>query len=294
MPTGKPRALPAVMLLAGAVLTWAHAEEPLAVAARPPPEHRNFLACPILQDTATVPCWMADYAGERYFLGVQTDSGGWSPPYLGHNALIEGIVVSGPRICGGIPLTSNYPQSPLPSGSADGRPLPNPPVTSPMRELDAACTTMLPADLQYHIAARRGPGPNTAASALRPPPAPASLQTPTPPFRARTFTLTYDFDSEVAGKTNGEALKAVQYARAIDAHRITLIGYRGATLLSDGALAQEIPNIAALRVRELAAAVTKLGIPSGTTLAERSIDEPEPADGVTDPQRRRAEIIVTP
>jgi outer membrane protein OmpA-like peptidoglycan-associated protein len=167
-------------------------------------------------------------------------------------------------------------------------------VTSPLRELDAACNTLLPADLQYHIAGRRGPGPNTAASALRPPPQPGAVQTPTPPYQARTFTLAYDFDSEVAGKTIGEALKAVNYARASNARQIRIVGYRAATLLSDGTLAEEIPDIGVLRAKELAAAIRKLGIPATTTLTQRGSSEPEPADGVSDPGRRRAEITVEP
>ena len=241
-----------------------------------------------------MPCWMADYQGERYFLGVQTDSGGWSPPYLGHKVLVEGKVAPGPRICGGIPLTSDYPQSPLASGSADGQPLPNPPVASPLRELDASCNTMLPADLKYQIAARRGPGPNTAASALRPPPQPVSFQPPSAPFHPQTFTLTYDFDSEVAAKNIGEALKAVQYANAIHARQFNIVGYRGATLLSDGTLTQEMPAIGERRATELAATVRKLGIPKTTALSVRGISDPEPADGISDPARRRAEITVVP
>jgi hypothetical protein len=280
--------------LIGAAVGTPQAEDRPTPSKRPPHERRNFVACPILQDTDTVPCWMADYNGERYFLGIQTDSGGWSPPYLGHKVLVEGKLAGGPRICGGIPLTSDYPQSALSSGSADDKPLPNPPVSTAMRELDASCNTLLPAALNFNIKARRGPGPNTAASALRPLPQPAQAQTPTPPFKAQTFTLTYEFDSELASRSIGEVLKAVQYARAIDAAQITIVGHRGATLLSDGSVVEEIPKIATLRVNELVTAVQKLGIPSKTKLAQRAVNQPEPADGVTDPVRRRAEITVVP
>src|ERR1700728_3988647 len=128
-------------------------------AAAPPADRRNFVACPVVQDTDTVPCWLAEYHGELYFLGIQTDSGGWSPPWLGHQVLVEGRLAGGPRICGGIALTSDYGASNPPSGTSDGRPLPTPPVVSVMRELDPSCNTLLPADPRFHIAGRRGAGP---------------------------------------------------------------------------------------------------------------------------------------
>lgn len=265
-----------------------------AAASHPPSDRRNFIACPILQDTETVPCWVADFAGERYFLGIQTDSGGWSPPWLGHKVLIEGRIAPGPRVCGGIPLTSQYPASSLAAGTADGVPLPNSPVASVMRELDPSCNTLLPANPHYHIIGRRGPGPNTAESALRRPPAPPPPPVVTPPYSARSFKLTYDFDSELASRTIGEALKAVQYAQAVGAKRISIIGYRGATLLSDGTLAIEIESIARLRAQELANTLRRLSIPASTELLLKWESKPQPADGVTDPDRRRAEIVVTP
>src|SRR5580692_9993209 len=186
-------------------------------AAAPPGERRNFVACPVLQDTDTVPCWLAEYRGELYFLGIQTDSGGWSPPWLGHQVLVEGRLAGGPRICGGVVLTSDYVTTALPSGSSAGQPLPTPPVVSVMRELDASCNTVLPADPRFQIIGRRGPGPNTAASALRRPPPPPTV---TPPYAPKTFTLTYEFDSELAARTIGEALNAVQYAQAVHAREI--------------------------------------------------------------------------
>jgi len=265
-----------------------------AAASHPPTDRRNFITCPIIQDTETVPCWVADYAGERYFLGIQTDSGGWSPPWLGHKVLVEGRIAPGPRICGGIPLTSQYPASNLPSGTADGAPLPNSPVASVMRELDPSCNTLLPTNPQYHIVGRRGPGPNTAESALHRPPPPPPPPAVTPPYSPRTFKLTYDFDSELASRTIGAALKAVQYAQATQARRITITAYRSATLLSDGTLAIEIENIAQLRAEELGSTLHRLKIPPTTQLLLHWNTKPLPADGVTDPERRHAEILVTP
>jgi hypothetical protein len=265
-----------------------------AAAGRPPSDRRNFIACPIIQDTETVPCWVADYAGERYFLGIQTDSGGWSPPWLGHKVLIEGQVVPGPRICGGIPLTSQYPATSLPAGTANGVALPNSPVASVMRELDPSCNTLLPTDPAFQVVGRRGPGPNTAESALRRPPPPPPPPVVTPPYSSATFKLTYDFDSELATRTIGEALKAVQYAQAVQAKRMLVVGYRGATLLSDGTVAVEIEAIARLRAAELGKTLRKLGMPPSTQLQVRWENTPQPADGVTDPERRRAEIVVAP
>ena len=31
-----------------------------------PSARRNFVACPIVRDTASVPCWLAEYDGELY------------------------------------------------------------------------------------------------------------------------------------------------------------------------------------------------------------------------------------
>ena len=54
------------------------------------PERRNFVACPIVQDTKTVPCWLSEHEGERYYLGIQTDiSAEFHPPYLGHQVLVH-------------------------------------------------------------------------------------------------------------------------------------------------------------------------------------------------------------
>jgi hypothetical protein len=276
---------------AGLIMTVAAAT---SMAATAPSDRRNFIACPVVQDTDTVPCWLAQYDGEVYFLGIQTDSGGWSPPWLGHRVLVEGKVAPGPRVCGGIPLTSDYTTTQIPSGTSDGQPLPMPPVVSVMRELDATCNSLLPADPRFHIVGRRGPGPNTAASALRRPPPPAAAPTLAPPYVPKSFTLTYDFDSELASRTIAETLNAVQYARAVQARTITITGHRGSTLLSDGSIAEEVPLMAQLRAQELARTVKKLGLPSTTELKVRWDATLAAADGVTDPDRRRADILVTP
>ena len=102
----------------------------------------NFVSCPIVRDTASVPCWLAEYEGELYFLTLQTDvSAPVTPPWLGHRVLVEGAVSAEPRICGGIVLK---------------------PVTlSVLPELDSSCSTMLPAEDRYNLTFEppRPPGP---------------------------------------------------------------------------------------------------------------------------------------
>src|SRR4026207_2593540 len=68
-------------------------------------QNLSFVTCPVVRDTKTVPCWLAEYEGENYYLGKQ---GGvaqdFYPPQLNHEVLVEGVGVAGPRVCGGVPL----------------------------------------------------------------------------------------------------------------------------------------------------------------------------------------------
>jgi hypothetical protein len=289
-----------LVCLTAAALTWSGAAFAAGPSKAPangglPADQRNFVACPIIKDTKTVPCWLAEYGGELYFLGIQTDAGGWPPPYLGHQVLVEGKVVQGPRVCGGIPLTAAITlpgASPIPSGKAAGQELPKSPVTSVMRELDSSCNTMLPMDPQDDVVGRRVPGPNVAR--LAPPPRPPAPPAPTPPFKAETFTLMYDFDSELAVLTINNTQRAIQYATATNAKRIEVVAYRGAAKLSNGQTIFEIPKIAELRAEEAAHTLRRLGIPQGTELKVTWKNEPVAVDGITDPEKRRTEIIVTP
>src|SRR5262245_37638299 len=90
-------------------------------------QQKNFLACPIVQDTKTVPCFLAEYEGETYYLGIQQDiTAAFHPPQLKHEVLVEGTVKPGPRVCGGIPL--------------------EPLSISVIKEVNLACNTLLPAD----------------------------------------------------------------------------------------------------------------------------------------------------
>ena len=101
---------------------------------------RSFVACPIVRDTKTVPCFLAEYEGETYFLGIQQDiTSDFHPPQFKHEVLVEGHGRAGPRVCGGIPL----------------KPL----SISVLKEVNLACNTLLPAEPGIDApAASRGPG----------------------------------------------------------------------------------------------------------------------------------------
>src|SRR3984957_8963600 len=90
-------------------------------------QQRSFVSCPIVRDTKTVPCYLAEDAGEVYYLGIQQDiTSDFHPPQLKHEVLVEGAVVPGPRVCGGIPL--------------------QPVAISVVSEINLACNTLLPAE----------------------------------------------------------------------------------------------------------------------------------------------------
>jgi hypothetical protein len=270
-----------------------------------PGENISFVSCPIMQDTDTVPCWVAEYGGEKYFLGIQTDASGWPAPYLKHRVLVEGRVADMPRVCGGIVLeSSDTPFVRGTSGSVEGKPLPNPPVTSNMRELDLACNTILPANERYNnFEPRRGPGPNVK----REPPTPEQVaaararaeeqrkaRIPVPPYEARSFLLHYEFDSELAVLSIGNASDALEYARAIDASRIRITASRASSLLSDGTRLTEAEFIARKRAEEVALVMRQLGIPEGVELEVTWNDELTEGDGIDDWQGRVTEIAVFP
>ena len=165
------------LVLIGSLLL-ASASRAEQAAAHPPADRRQFVACPIVRDTSTAPCWLAEYDGELYYLGAQGSSASaFYPPQLGHEALIEGTLVDGPRVCGGRPLA--------------------PVRVSVLRELTPACNVVLPAEAGFT------PGPSPIA--------------PTPTFAdsTREFVVPYDFDSDyLTLHTTRIILEAVRVAKA--------------------------------------------------------------------------------
>ena len=229
-----------------------------------------FVACPIVRDTRTVPCWLTEYQGETYYLGIQTDvSAEFNPPSLGHRILVEGKVSDEPRICGGLVL--------------------KPVTVSVFAERADDCNTMLPSDdrLQLPFEPPRPPGPSKGRLAYdnAPPPMPA----PTPPFRARNFDVPYEFDGRVGFKHPRFIQAIVDYANLVHAARIEIVGYRAATRLSDGQLLSEAAGIGERRARQIEELIRSTGL-TGVQYATRWED----AAVTGGPDRRRVTVNVIP
>jgi hypothetical protein len=244
-----------------------------AGAETPPDSQRNFVSCPIVRDTATVPCWLSEYEGELYYLGIQTDvSADFDPPFLGHNVLVEGTISDQPRICGGIVL--------------------DPVVISPILDFDSRCNTILPAEDRYTVPfAPRPPGPSGGRLAFeRPPSSPEVLE---PPYEAREFELYYDFDMLIMGRHGGTLARVLDYATKVDARMIRVSSSSGGVLLSGGTSMVEDASIARKRADEVARLLQTGGLGD---LKFEVMSEPEqaPPDGVEDWKSRSTTITVVP
>ena len=235
-------------------------------------ERRNFVACPIVRDTVSVPCWLAEYDGELYFLTLQTDvSAPVTPPWLGHRVLVEGTAARDkPRICGGVVL--------------------EPVVLSVLPELDAACNTpVLPAEDRYNLTFEppRPPGPSAgrlAFAGASPPPTPAE-----PP---RAFTLRYDFEGLIVFRHAGELTSILDAAHARKARTVAITGHRGSVLLSNGTTLVEKPNVARRRAEQVAELLRGAGLVD-VEYRVRWEDEPGTADG-DDAALRRVTVELDP
>jgi outer membrane protein OmpA-like peptidoglycan-associated protein len=232
----------------------------------------NFVACPIVRDTKTVPCFLAEYKGETYFLGIQQDIGAeFYPPQLLHKALIEGTVAPGPRVCGGIPLKPLH--------------------VSVMQELDRSCNTILPAEPGIEAPpAKRPAGPSTRQAPVLTAAVPPKK--PEPPFSEREFTIHYDFDSDFLFARDTRQLNDMaEYARVSKAQKIEITGYRGATLLSEGTALTEKPSVAQLRAERVGDVLKGLGVP--VSVVRWVSDLPTPS-GNADYENRRTVVRIVP
>jgi outer membrane protein OmpA-like peptidoglycan-associated protein len=245
----------AVIVLIAVRVYLASAQQTLS----PPAERRQFVACPIVRDTRTQPCWLAEYGGELYYLGQQGGvANDFYPPQLGHQALVEGTVGAG-RVCGGIPL--------------------QPVKVSVLRELTPACRTMLPAEDGIEapppIPAPRGPAPSWV-----------KIDGPD------HVTLFFDFDNAFLSLHVTTALANVaRHVAETRASRVEVTGFRAATRLSNGQVLTEREAMGDIRARKVAETLTGLGV-AGGLVAVSAPPQAQPADGVSDPWNRRVEIRV--
>lgn len=223
-------------------------------------ENLSFVTCPVVRDTATTPCWLAEYKGETYFLGVQ---GGvaqdFYPPQLNHRVLVEGTVAEGPRVCGGIPL--------------------QPVKTSVLLELDRSCNTILPAE-----------------DGIEPPQRPQVRGTPSwvKSNGPGDVTLYFDFDNDFLSLHVTRAIQqAVNYFQQSKAAGIEVVAYRGASKLSDGTAMVEKDGIAAERAAKVRDVLAGLGVAASAVSVRLMTAAPVP-NGIDDPWGRKVTLSVKP
>lgn len=228
-----------------------------------------FVSCPVVRDTSTVPCWLSEYDGQLYYLGIQTDvSADFSPPSLGHKVLVEGTVSSEPDICGGQVL--------------------KPVKISVLPELAPECNTMLTAEPRYELPFEppRPPGPSNGRLAFSPPERPAL---PTAPFPEKTFTIQYDFDGTVNFQTPRSLTPVLEYAQHVEAGRVEITGHRAAVELTGGDTLVERDGLGRIRAEQIAELLQGAGLTEPEYVV-RAMDEAE----IGGPEVRRVTIRIVP
>ncbi len=238
-----------------------------ASAAPKPGERLSFVSCPVVRDTRTVPCWLAEYEGEMYFLTLQTDvSAPVNPPWLGHKVLVEGVVSDEPRICGGRVI----------------KPL----TLSVMPELDASCNVVLPAEDRYELTFEppRPPGPSLGRLAFGDPVMRDAAA-------ARDFTLAFEFDGKVAFRHAQTLQRILDTARAAKAMEIRITGYRSASRLSNGKVMREREGLDRERAEQIRELLRGAGLDS-VTYTLHWIDLSRRPDGVADATNRRVDVVL--
>jgi hypothetical protein len=239
----------------------------------------NFVSCPIVRDTSSVPCWLAEYDGELYFLTIQSDvSAPVTPPWLGHRVLVEGTVSKEPRICGGVVLS--------------------PVRLSVLPERDASCSTMLPAEKRFDLTFEppRPPGPSKGRLAFAPPAAPpaAPAAAPRPPSAVpavREFVVQYDFDGLVGFSHPTILSAALEHATQVNARSVEIVGHRGAARLSNGQTMVEAASIGQRRAEQVAMLLRGAGL-TAPAYNVTWLDRAARATGTDDHLTRRVVITV--
>ena len=218
----------------------------------------SFVTCPIVRDTKTVPCWLAEYNGELYYLGNQ---GGvaqdFYPPQLNHEVLVEGTIAEGPKVCGGVPL--------------------RPVKTSVFLEINRACNTILPVE------------DGIEAPARAPARDPVSWVRSDGPLDT---TLYFDFDNDFLSLHSTTAVQRIaEQFEQTKAAAIEVQAFRGSSKLSNGTELVEKPGIAekrAARVREI---LEGLGVPKDSVRV-RSVTDVRKPNGIDDAWSRKVTLAV--
>jgi hypothetical protein len=246
----------------------------LATAAPPAGQRISFVSCPIVRDTRSVPCWLSEYAGDTYYLTIQSDvSAEVQPPMLGHQVLVEGIVSDRAPICGGVVL--------------------EPVHLSVMPELDANCNTLLPADDRYTIDFNpRPPGPSGGRLAFAPDPAARQAAPPPRPEGPQAVDIYFDFDKGVSFRHPGTLVSILNLAKTLPARQLEITGVRGAHRLSDGTLLRESANVGERRAEEIAELLRGAGLTA--PIKTYAVDGEAEADGIDDWRSRRVTVVLTP
>jgi hypothetical protein len=228
----------------------------------------SFVSCPIVRDTRTVPCWLAENRGQIYFLTLQTDvSAPVTPPWLGHKVLVEGVLSDKPDICGGRVIE---------------------PVTlSVLPELDASCNTMLPAEDRYELGFEppRPPGPSRGRLAFGDPVMRDAAA-------ERLIALRYEFDGKVVFRHAQNLQKILDTARASQAGELRITAYRSASRLSDGTVMRERDSIARERAEQIRDLLVGAGLDGVKyTLSWKDLSK-RPDGSAADADNRRAEVEI--
>jgi hypothetical protein len=221
-------------------------------------QNLSFVTCPIVRDTKTVPCWLAEYNGETYYLGNQ---GGvaqdFYPPQLNHEVLVEGAVADGPRVCGGVPL--------------------RPVKTSVLIEINRACNTVLPAEDAFDAPQR--PPSREPVSWLR-------------SAGPGEVTIFFDFDNDFLSLHTTSAVQRIaEQFKQTSASSIEVIAFRGASKLSNGSVMVEQQEIATARATKVREILLGLGIPQASVKVG-VVTMAAPPDGVNDPWSRKVTLSV--
>jgi outer membrane protein OmpA-like peptidoglycan-associated protein len=87
--------------------------------------------------------------------------------------------------------------------------------------------------------------------------------------------------------------ETARVAKAIKATKIEVLGYRATTWLSNGKQFIEAEAIATKRAGKVGEILVGLGLPAAT-VSVKAKTEPEACDGVTDADKRRVTIKLTP